>query len=148
MDSTLWGRWRLGSQQMDSLVRCLDFNAHPVQVSISNSRGVSLYEDLLVMRTVQRICRASHRPDSRVLFLLKIDLFIYLCMIDRERERGRDTGGGRSRLHAQRLTWDSILGFQDHALGQRQVPNRCATHGSQKLTFFEQIIPFTEIKLI
>ncbi|XP_077706520.1 ubiquitin carboxyl-terminal hydrolase 17-like protein 17 [Canis aureus] len=31
LDNTLWGRWRLDSQQMDSLVRCLDVNAHPVQ---------------------------------------------------------------------------------------------------------------------
>ena len=54
-------------------------------------------------------------------------------MRDRERgrERGRDTGRGRSRLHAERhrgrsrlhagsLTWDSILGLQDHALGCRR----------------------------
>ena len=26
--------------------------------------------------------------------------------------------------------WDSIPGLQDHALGQRQAPNRCATQGS------------------
>ena len=29
-------------------------------------------------------------------------------MRHRERERGRDTGGGRSRLHAGSQTWDSI----------------------------------------
>ena len=34
-----------------------------------------------------------------------------------ERERGRDTGRGRSRLHAGTPTWDSIPGLQDHALG-------------------------------
>ena len=28
------------------------------------------------------------------------------------------------------LTWDSIPGLQDRALGQRQAPNRCATQGS------------------
>ena len=27
--------------------------------------------------------------------------------------------------------WDLIPGLQDHALGQRQTPNRCATQGSQ-----------------
>ena len=45
--------------------------------------------------------------------------FIYLFMRDTERcrERGRDTGGGRSRLHAGNLTWDSIVGPQDQALG-------------------------------
>ena len=48
----------------------------------------------------------------------------------RDRERGRDTGRGRSRLHAGSLMWDSNLGLQDRALGQRQAPNRCATQGS------------------
>ena len=38
---------------------------------------------------------------------------IYLFMRDRERERLRDTGRGRSRLHAGSLMWDSILGLQD-----------------------------------
>ena len=38
-------------------------------------------------------------------------------MIDMERERGRHTGGGRSRLHAGSPTWDSNLGLQDQALG-------------------------------
>ena len=42
----------------------------------------------------------------------------------RERERGRDTGGGRSRLHAGSPMQDLIPGLQDHALGQRQAPNR------------------------
>ena len=41
--------------------------------------------------------------------------------IERERERGRDTGRGRSSLHAG--MWDWIPGLQDHALGQRQAPN-------------------------
>ena len=41
-----------------------------------------------------------------------------------ERERGRDTGRERSRLHAGSLTWDSIPGLQDLALCQRQVLNR------------------------
>ena len=53
----------------------------------------------------------------------------------RERERGRDIGRGRSRLHTGSLTWDSILGLQDRALGQRQALNRCATQGSN-LYFF------------
>ena len=35
----------------------------------------------------------------------------------RKRERSRDTGRGRSRLHAGSLTWDSILGLQDHTPG-------------------------------
>ena len=34
--------------------------------------------------------------------------FIYLFMRDIERERGRDTGRGRSRLHAGSPMWDLI----------------------------------------
>ena len=43
-------------------------------------------------------------------------------MRDTERERGRDTGRGRSRLHAGSPMWDSIPGFQDHPLGQTAEP--------------------------
>ena len=41
-------------------------------------------------------------------------------MIDMRGE-GRDTGGGRSRLHAGSLTWDSIPGLQDRALGTKPL---------------------------
>ena len=51
-------------------------------------------------------------------------------MIVTQRERGRDIGRGRSRLHAGSPMWDSILGLQDHAPGQRQALNHCATQGS------------------
>ena len=42
-------------------------------------------------------------------------------MRDRQRERGRDTGRGRNRLHAGSLTSDSIVGPQGQALGGRQA---------------------------
>ena len=44
-------------------------------------------------------------------------------MRDIERERCRDTGRGRSRLHAGSLTWDLIPGAQDHSLRQ----GKCST---------------------
>ena len=47
------------------------------------------------------------------------DLFIYLFMIDTERERGRDTGGGRSRLQAGSPTQDSIPGLQGSRPGAK-----------------------------
>ena len=47
------------------------------------------------------------------IFLKKFYVFIH----DRHRERGRDTGRRRSRLHEGSLTWDSILGLQDHIPG-------------------------------
>ena len=36
-------------------------------------------------------------------------------MRNTHRKRSRDTGRGRSRLHAGSLMWDSIPGLQDHA---------------------------------
>ena len=38
---------------------------------------------------------------------------------EREREGGKDTGRGRSGLHAGSPMWDSIPGPQDQALGRR-----------------------------
>ena len=37
----------------------------------------------------------------------------------RDRERGRDTGRGRSRLHAGSPMWDSILGPWEHGHEQK-----------------------------
>ena len=53
---------------------------------------------------------------QRLSLFLRFDLFIH----ERQRERDRDTDRGISRLHAESLTWDSILGLQDHALKLRQ----------------------------
>ena len=50
-------------------------------------------------------------------FLIFFFLKIYLFMRDTERERGRDTGRGRSRLHSGSPTWNLIPDPQDHALG-------------------------------
>ena len=48
---------------------------------------------------------------KRILFLFFFNFIFYLL-----RERGRDTSGGRSRLHAESRMWYSIRGLQDHAL--------------------------------
>ena len=40
-------------------------------------------------------------------------------MRDTQKERGRDTGRGRSRLHAGSPMWDSFPGLQDHTLSQK-----------------------------
>ena len=63
--------------------------------------------------------------------------FIYLFMKDTQRERGRDTGRGRSRLHAGSPMWDSIPGLQDHTLGWRQMLNHWATQVSLILDFVQ-----------
>ena len=43
-------------------------------------------------------------------------------MRDTERERGRDTGRGRSRLHAGSPMWDSILGLDPGTPGSCPGP--------------------------
>ena len=64
-------------------------------------------------------------------FYLKIE-FIYLFLKilfihERHRERGRDTGRGRSRLLLGSLMRDSIPGPQNHDLSQRQILNHWVT---------------------
>ena len=59
------------------------------------------------------------------------DLFIYSS--ETHRERGRDTGRGRSRLPAGSLMRSSILGPQDHNLSQRRTFNHWATQVPQNL---------------
>ena len=57
----------------------------------------------------------------------------------RERERSRDTGRGRSRLHAGSLTWDSILGLQDHAWaegGAKPLSHRSCPYSSFYVELF------------
>ena len=55
------------------------------------------------------------------MFVCFLRFYLFIRVTERERqtetERGRDTGRGRSRLHAGSLTWDSIPGLQDYALG-------------------------------
>ena len=55
----------------------------------------------------------------------------------RHREGEAETGRRRSRLHAGSPTWDSIPGFQDHTLSQRQMLNHWATQASQPKLFFK-----------
>ena len=42
---------------------------------------------------------------------------------DRRREKGRNTGNGRSRFSKRSQMWDSIPGPWDHNLSQRQMLN-------------------------
>ena len=57
------------------------------------------------------------------MYIIGFFLRFYLFMIDTEREKGRDTGRGRSRLHAGSPTRAWIPGLQDHTLGPRQALN-------------------------
>ena len=58
----------------------------------------------------------------------------------RERERGRDTSRGRSRLHAGSPMQDLIPGLQNHALGWRQALNHWDTQGFPQHLFFLEIV--------
>ena len=54
-----------------------------------------------------------------------------MIVAERERERERE----KQAPCTGSPTWDSIPGLQDHALGQRQALNRCATQGSLSWVF-------------
>ena len=64
-----------------------------------------------------------------------------MIVIQRERERERERERQRHRQREKQAPctgspmWDSMLGLQDHALGQRQALNRCATQGSHASGF-------------
>ena len=59
-----------------------------------------------------------------------------MIVTHRERERQRHRQREKQAPCTGSPTWDSIPGLQDRALGQRQVPNRCTTQGSQELVIY------------
>ena len=63
--------------------------------------------------------RGKGKARSKSNFFLRFYLFIH----ERPREKSRDTGRGRSRLHAGSPMWDSIPGPHDHDLSHRQMLN-------------------------
>ena len=67
--------------------------------------------------SVVSVLDSGHSNRCVYLTVLFFFLRFYLFMIHTEREKGRDAGRGRSRLHAGSLMWDLIPGLQDHALG-------------------------------
>ena len=54
-----------------------------------------------------------------------------MIVTEREREAQRHRQREKQAPCTGSPTWDSILGLQDRALGQRQALNRCATQGSE-----------------
>ena len=59
------------------------------------------------------------------------NFYLFMIVTEREREKQRHRQREKQAPCTGSLTWDSITGLQDHALGQRQVPNCCATQGSR-----------------
>ena len=72
-------------------------------------------------------------------FILFVKDFIYLFM------RDRDTGRGRSRLHAGSPMWDLIPELQDDIMSRRQMLNRRVTQASLKITLYKKIL-FTYLR--
>ena len=116
-----------------NIMQCISF-----QISITYSKVVCDFH-ILFLGTFKNCWHLETRVDldkrrSKLQkksqgndFFLNI-LFIYSW--ETWKERSKDAGRGRSRLYAGSLTWDSIPGPQDHALGQRQVLNCWAPQGS------------------
>ena len=72
---------------------------------------------------------------SLFFYFLFFLIFLFIYDSHRERKRGRDTGREKQAPCTGSPTWESILGLQDRALGQRQAPNRCTTQGSPEFPF-------------
>ena len=71
----------------------------------------------------------GRETDFGAIFFFKILILIFIHSWETE-GGGRDTGRGRSRIHAGSPMRDSILALQDHALSQRQTLNHWATQAS------------------
>ena len=65
-----------------------------------------------------------------------------MIVTERERERQRHRQREKQAPCTGSLTWDSIPGFQDRALGQRQAPNCCATRDPRPPTFQHRYQPY------
>ena len=59
-----------------------------------------------------------------------LNVYLFMIVTERERERQRHRQREKQAPCTGSPMWDSILGLQDRALGQRQARNRCATQGS------------------
>ena len=108
-----------------------DINLAARSCSINANSSISLSSTGGRIKFTINICWINlglNRSKQLSFFFL---LRFYLLINERHRERGRDIGRERSRLHAGPPMWDLIPGFQDHALSLRQMLNHWATQASQ-----------------
>ena len=61
--------------------------------------------------------------------------FLFMIVTQRERERQRHRQREKQAPCTGSPTWDLIPGLQDHALGQRQALNCCATRDPENSHF-------------
>ena len=67
-------------------------------------------------------------------FFFNFYLFMIVIVTEREREAETQAEGEAGSMHREPdVGFDP--GLQDHALGQRQAPNHCATQGSHSFPF-------------
>ena len=79
-----------------------------------------------------KITCSSKKDIQRTHIFFSFFFFKVLFIHERHTERGR----GRSRPHVGSPMRDSILGLQDHTLGQRQVPNCWTTQASPHIFLY------------
>ena len=68
-------------------------------------------------------------------FNIFFNFYLFMIVTQRERERQKHRQREKQAPCTGSPTWDSIPGLQDRALGQKQVPNRCSTQGSQDFIY-------------
>ena len=81
-------------------------------VNAENNRSNHFKNRIGLIIQIFLITRNLQMEIKSLRFLKNIS-FIFM----RDKDRGRDIGRERSRLHAGSLTWDSIRGLQDHSPG-------------------------------
>ena len=89
---------------------------------------------IILMKFFQSVLRIAIFSLPWRMSLLSTGVFFKILFIysrETQRERGRDPGRGRSRIHAGSPMWDLIPGLQDNALSQRQMFNCWDTQASQ-----------------
>ena len=98
------------------------------------SKSYDQLKFLAVLSAIKKKHFDSCFASSKNIYLFSLFKIFYLFILERHRERGRDTGRGRTRTsHGGRWMWDSIPGLQDHALSQRQTLNHWAPQASLKI---------------
>ena len=107
----IWSKWVLELPIPDRLLPLglLSSALRPLQIPSFLALALIPPATYLILTTTQW--------DS-FLILLSSFFKIYLFIPERHRERDRDLGQGRSRLHAGSPTWDSIPGPRGHTLSQ------------------------------
>ena len=112
-----------------SATHCLHFK---IKLLWKSSLLWSYFIRLLLHRILKNYIDPMYLIISRAWFFFLISWFhretffslrFYVFIHEGHRERGRDTGRGRSRLHAGSSMWDSIPGSRDHTWAK----GRCST---------------------